>query len=122
MTTYSLFGLHLVTLWTVEGKLQEGFVIFADSTGKDAGGGHVIPSDVLASSQRPDIVVLDRSNRKVFILELTCPHDTNIATAHDFKMGKYASLVNDLVALGYKVDLFAARFQRPTELVLSHFF
>ena len=90
----------------IEGKLQEGFVIFADLAGKDAGGGHVVPPDILATSQRPDIVVVDRPNRKIFIFELTCPHDTNIVTAHYFKTGKYASLVNDLVALGFKVDLF----------------
>ena len=51
----------------VEGKLQESLVIFADLTGKDAGGGYVIPPDVLATSRRPDIVVLDSSNRKVFV-------------------------------------------------------
>ena len=50
--------------------------------------------------------MLNRSNRKILIFELTCPHDLNIVTAHDFKTGKYAPPVNDLVALGYGVDLF----------------
>ena len=40
------------------------------------------------------------------IFELTCPFDTNVISAHDFKMGKYAPLVNDLKSKGFLVDLF----------------
>lgn len=49
------------------------------------------------------MVVVDAEQRRVIILELTCPFDSN---AHDFKMGKYASLVNDLRGDGYIVDLY----------------
>ena len=42
----------------------------------------------------------------MIIFELTCPFDSNVGMAHDFKMGKYASLVNDLRGDGYVVDLF----------------
>ena len=60
----------------------------------------------MVTSQRPDMVVFSRNERRVIIFELTCPFDSNIGTAHDFKMGKYASLVNDLQGDGYTVDLF----------------
>ena len=59
-----------------EGKLRDGCSIYADLTGKDAGGGHIFPSDVLVTSQRPNIVVINASERNVFIFELTCPFDT----------------------------------------------
>ena len=97
----------LKTLFSfVEGKLLDGFSIYADLAGKGAGGGHVFPSNVIITSQRPDIVVINNIGRKVIIFELTCPFDTNIDTAHDFKTNKYASLVNDLMGDGYTVDLF----------------
>ena len=46
------------------------------------------------------------TNKKDIIFELTCPFDTNINTAHDFKTDKYASLGEDLRVDGYSVDLF----------------
>ena len=52
------------------------------------------------------MVVINSELRRVIIFELTCPFDSNVGTAHDFKMGKYASLVNDLQGDGYIVDLF----------------
>ena len=64
------------------------------------------PPDVIVTTQRPDVVVLNMEERRVVIFELTCPFDSNVNTAHDFKMGKYASLVNDLRGDGYVVDLF----------------
>ena len=43
--------------------------------------------------------------RRIIIFELTCPYDTNVNTAHNFKTNKYASLVNDVQIDGYNVDL-----------------
>ena len=43
---------------------------------------------------------------RVIIFELTCPFDSNVGTVHDYKMGKFASFVNNLRADGYIVDLF----------------
>ena len=63
---------------SVEGRLRDGCSIYADLAGKDTGGGHVFPSDDLVTSQRPDIVVINASERKVFIFELI--FDTNIDT------------------------------------------
>ena len=90
----------------VGSKLQHGFRIYADIAGYSAGGGHIFPPDVIVTTQRPDVVVLNMEERRVVIFELTCPFDSNVNTAHDFKMGKYASLVNDLRGDGYVVDLF----------------
>ena len=80
--------------------------LFADINGRNAGAVGVFPPDVIVTNQRPDVVAVDRNERRVVIFELTCPFDSNISTAHEFKMGKYASLVQDLHGVGYVVDLF----------------
>ena len=90
----------------INGRICDGFSLFADITGLDAGSGRVFPPDIIVTSQRPDMVGVDAEQRKVIILELTCPFDSNVDSAHDFKMGKYASLVNDLRGDGYIVDLY----------------
>ena len=90
----------------ISGKVCDGFSLFADIAGFNAGGGRVFPPHIIVTSQRPDLVVVNSEQRRVIIFELTCPFDTNIDTAHDFKMGKYASLVGDLQGDGYLVDLF----------------
>ena len=97
----------LKTLCTfISGKLKVGFNLFADVNGRHVGNGGTLPPDVIVTSQRPDIVVLSHEERRVLIFELTCPFDTNVVSAHDFKMGKYAPLVNDLTSEGFLVDLF----------------
>ena len=42
----------------------------------------------------------------MFIFELTCPWDTNIARSHQYKTDKYASLVTDL-SNDYLVSFFS---------------
>ena len=74
--------------------------------GRDAGGGNPFPRDIISTSQRPDMVILCREQRKVIILELTCPWDLNVDRSHQYKMDRYASLVGDLSLDGFLVDLF----------------
>ena len=75
-------------------------------TGRGAGGGGTLPQDILATAQRPDLVILNRTTKEIVIFELTVPWDMNVETAHNFKQDKYASLVNDLSGSGYAVGLF----------------
>ena len=75
----------LQTLYSfINSKISDGYTLFADIAGLDAGGGRVFPPNVIVTSQRPDIVVLNSELRKVIIFKLTCPFDTNIDTAHSF--------------------------------------
>ena len=90
----------------IKDTIRDGFNLFADIAGLDACGGRVFPPNVIVTSQRPDMVVLNSELSKIIIFELTCPFDSNINTAHDFKVGKYASLVGDLQGDGFVVDLF----------------
>ena len=86
--------------------MKAGFSLFADVDGRNVGNGGTIPPFVITTSQRPDVVVLNAEERKILILELTCPFDSNINTAHDFKTAKYVPLMNDLTAAGFAADIF----------------
>lgn len=63
--------------------------------------GYKTPSDgtlpaqlQVLTSDRPDIVILNNKSKKVDILELTCPFEMNIDTAHLYKENKYAYFFN----------------------------
>ena len=94
-----LYSLHAFN----NDKISDGYTLFTDLTGLDAGGGRVFPPDVIVTSQRLDMVVINSELRRVIIFELTFPLDINVGTAHDYKMGKYASLVNNSQGDGYIV-------------------
>ena len=58
--------------------------------------GGVIASNILVTSLRPDLFLVDESEYVAVLFELTCPWDTNIEKNHDYKQAKYAPLVADL--------------------------
>jgi hypothetical protein len=80
----------------VKPKLREGFTLFSDLNGQDAGNGGTFPPDIIVTSQRPDLVLIDREKRLIIVFELTCPWDANINKDHTYKQNKYASLISDL--------------------------
>ena len=86
--------------------LNDGFSLYSDLRGFQAPHGGVIPPNVLVTPLRPDLFLVDESARQVVLLELTCPWDSNISRAHDFKQEKYAPLVADL-SVNYKVFHFS---------------
>jgi hypothetical protein len=86
--------------------LRDGLILFSDLTGRSAGNGGTFPPDIIATSQRPEIVIINREERKINIFELTCPWDQNTDKMHTFKTDKYAALLNNLLHVGFKADLF----------------
>ena len=66
-----------------------------------------IPPDLLPTSDRPDLVVIDYTTKSISILELTVPFERNISKDHQYKCHKYAHLMIDLQRLGYSVKYFA---------------
>ena len=66
-----------------------------------------IPPDLLPTSDRPDLVVIDYTGKTISILELTVPFERNISTDHQYKCHKYAHLMIDLQRLGYSVKYYA---------------
>ena len=67
--------------------------------------GGTIPPDILATSFRPDLVLINRNQKKIELLELTCSFEKNIETAHIRKAKKYNDLMVDLESVGWGVHL-----------------
>jgi hypothetical protein len=73
--------------------------VYCDLEGLQAPGGGSIPASVMAQTQRPDLVVLDRSDHgqlRISLIKLTCPWDTDADKARDRKISRYAGLKEEL--------------------------
>ena len=53
--------------------------------------------------QRPGIAILEK--RRITIIELTCPFETNCNKSHEFKVGRYNNLRNALITLRAQFNL-----------------
>jgi hypothetical protein len=63
----------------------------------------------MAQTQRPDLVILDRSVHglhRISLVELTCPWDTDADKARDRKISRYAGLKEDLSNQGWDCGLY----------------
>ena len=90
----------------LSGRVNDGFEIFSDLAGRGSGPNRTIPFDLVITSQRPDLVIVNHALKQIVIFELTVPWDRNVQNAHEYKMNKYAALVIDLQNAGYVVDLY----------------
>ena len=66
-----------------------------------------IPQDILTvsgSGSKPDLVSINRSDRKIVTMELTSPLEGNIEAAYHRKMNKNTPLKLDLEEKGYSVS------------------
>ena len=70
------------------------------------GNGGTIPSFLTITTDRPDIVILDRKSKTVDIFELTVPFESNITSRNIFKNNKYAYLCSDISDYTAKVTAF----------------
>ena len=84
-----------------------GTEVFADLPNLRINGG-TIPADILVSvgeGSKPDLVVIDRTNKRIALLELTCSLPRSSDKAHMMKNAKYAQLSLDLEEQGFQVFL-----------------
>ena len=79
---------------------SKGFKLYADINGFE--NTNILfkssrPNEVNAEMyrQRPDIVILEK--RRITIIELTCPYETNFDESHEFKARRYSNLRNALI-------------------------
>jgi hypothetical protein len=70
----------------------------------DFGNGGTLPPDILVTSQRPDLVLINCQTGSIIIFELTCLWDSNVDRSHEYKCNKYSALITDLMA-NFKVEL-----------------
>ena len=61
--------------------------------------------NVIVSKLKPDMVIHNRHENSIHLVELTVPFETNIHKAHDRKHKKYLDLVSDIADNGFICDL-----------------
>ena len=79
--------------------------IYADLPGHNINGG-TIPQDIIQTALRPDLILIERKEQRIQILELTCSFETNIEAAYHRKYKNYTDLKLDLEKAGWKVNLY----------------
>ncbi len=57
--------------------------------------------------QRPDIVIVNRINSTITILELSVPFETNISDTHNRKLNRYDNLIADIESKNFRVNYYA---------------
>ena len=107
-------------------KLRPGFQLFSDLEGFQAPGGGSIPPNILTTTLRPDLFLVDESRSLLILFELTSPWETNIDRNHTYKEAKYAPLVADLsrnfTVLQFSVEISARGFiTKPNKARLKAF-
>ena len=81
--------------------------VFSDLKGHQVNGG-TIPADVLVTGgqgSKPDLVIINRTEKKIALMELTCSHFSSADKAHSKKLTDYTQLSLDLSAKGFSVAL-----------------
>jgi hypothetical protein len=82
--------------------------VYCRLEGLQAPGCGLIPAFVMAQTQRPDLVILDRSvhgRHRMSLVELTYPWDTHADKARDRKISRYAGLKEELSNQGWDCGL-----------------
>ena len=76
---------------------NEKFKVFADLDGFKVNG-TTIPANIIATTKRPDLVVIETTERKehVKLFELTVPFEQNIEQAMLRKVERYDSLQREI--------------------------
>ena len=82
------------------------FKIFSDLPGWEAPGGGTIPSDLCVTSLKPDIVIVDETNKQLHIFELTVPLTMNIDQRNREKSQKYTPFLTDITNYKCTVNCF----------------
>ena len=91
----------------IKSQLTVQTEVYADLQGWQINGG-TIPADILVScgkGSKPDIVLLDRSTKKIVMLELTCSLPQSTTAAHNMKQTSYTQLSLALEEKGFSVGL-----------------
>ena len=84
---------------------DSNFEVYCDLPGKKTGIS-TVPTDIVITNQRPDIVIVNRDSNDIILIELTIPFYTNIENAHERKKDRYEQLVNDINNSNYDSKLY----------------
>ena len=93
----------------VKSSVKNGTQVFSDIKGHKINC-TTIPADILVSSgegSRPDLVILDRENKRIALMELTVPLPHNAQAANNKKLQKYTQLEIALAEQRFQVYLMS---------------
>ena len=81
--------------------------VFSDLPGHSINGATIPPDIFVASGKgsRPDLVLVNRKEKKIAIMELTCPLEQNVDKANTYKTTTYTPLKLSLEEKGFQVEL-----------------
>ena len=106
--TYRHDQVLLYLLKTLAAPELEGLTFHSDLEGWKTGGGSISP-EIIVTSQRPDLVILDKrkTQTEIHLVELTVPFDTikGIEKARDRKNERYTALASDIREQGLNCHL-----------------
>ena len=89
----------------IKSDLAPSFQIYADIPGYHQGIS-TIPTDILITNLKPDMVIINRQNKTLILFELSVPFETNIDSTHSYKIDRYLTLIADIEDTGYKVKYY----------------
>jgi hypothetical protein len=96
--------------------------LYCDLDGLHAPGDGSILADVMVQAQRPDLVVVDRSvhgRRRIALVELTFPWNTDAKRAEKRKTARYADLKEELSNQGWDCSLYLIKAGAQGHIVKS---
>ena len=82
------------------------YTCYTDIQGHQTQGGGTLPPDIIVTTLKPDIVVIDKKTKTLDIFELTVPGETRISTAHNLKFEKYQHFISDIQTYRVSVHPF----------------
>jgi hypothetical protein len=83
--------------------------VYCNLEGLQVPGGGSIPASVMAQTQRPDLVIFDRSVHglhSISLVKLSCPWETDADKAKYCKISRYAGLREELSNQGWDCGLY----------------
>ena len=95
-----------IILHTLQEISHTSWTFYCDLAGSNKVAGTTIPPDILATQQRPDLVLVNRESKSIIVIELTVPFEQNIHNAHERKVNRYSSLIMDLQEQGHDSKLY----------------
>ena len=88
---------------TLKERLPANMELYSDLPGHSINGGS-LPPHIAITGSRPDLVIINKEEKTVWLLELTCSFETNVNAAHTRKKERYAALTQDIIDNGYKCN------------------
>ncbi len=90
---------------TIKDHLQSDLCIYTDLP-YEFQGASTVPLNIAVTKLRPDLVIVNRSCKKVYMFELSVPFELNIDDTHQRKVDRYRQLNSDIESNGYKVKYY----------------